>query len=161
MPSPQPLRDQASDADQDYAGLLRAELAQLWLSVVAARAPQVADWIKDDAGKPIPTDRQATPYLQALTIWFQLVRIADENAAIRHRRQTETRDGTDAVPGSFAEAFASTAMTPETLTSLAKRLSVGPTLTAHPTEPKRVTVLEIHRRIYRCLLYTSPSPRDS
>jgi phosphoenolpyruvate carboxylase len=32
------------------------------------------------------------------------------------------------------------------------RLSVGPTLTAHPTEAKRVTVLEIHRRIYRLLV---------
>ncbi|MGP1274991.1 MAG: phosphoenolpyruvate carboxylase, partial [Caulobacterales bacterium] len=29
---------------------------------------------------------------------------------------------------------------------------VGPTLTAHPTETKRVTVLEIHRRIYRLLV---------
>ncbi|TGS57599.1 phosphoenolpyruvate carboxylase, partial [Mesorhizobium sp. M3A.F.Ca.ET.201.01.1.1] len=31
------------------------------------------------------------------------------------------------------------------------KLSVGPTMTAHPTEAKRVTVLEIHRRIYRKL----------
>ncbi|TIT18162.1 MAG: phosphoenolpyruvate carboxylase, partial [Mesorhizobium sp.] len=30
-------------------------------------------------------------------------------------------------------------------------LCVGPTMTAHPTEAKRVTVLEIHRRIYRKL----------
>ncbi|MXX88939.1 MAG: phosphoenolpyruvate carboxylase [Boseongicola sp. SB0677_bin_26] len=30
-------------------------------------------------------------------------------------------------------------------------MSVGPTLTAHPPETERVTVLEIHRRIYQDL----------
>ncbi len=37
-------------------------------------------------------------------------------------------------------------------------LNVGPTITAHPTEAKRVTVHEIHRRIY-LKLYELESPR--
>ena len=32
------------------------------------------------------------------------------------------------------------------------KLGIGPTITAHPTEAKRVSVLEIHRRIYQTLV---------
>lgn len=31
-------------------------------------------------------------------------------------------------------------------------IAIGPTITAHPTETKRVTVLDIHRRIYLCVV---------
>jgi phosphoenolpyruvate carboxylase len=41
---------------------------------------------------------------------------------------------------------------PENFLTAVNSLSVGPTLTAHPTEAKRVTILEIHRRIYRLLV---------
>ncbi len=42
--------------------------------------------------------------------------------------------------------------TPDRLKPTLSRLSVVPTITAHPTEAKRVTILEIHRRIYRKLV---------
>src|SRR5690606_36929999 len=47
---------------------------------------------------------------------------------------------------------------PATVQSLLDAMRVVPTLTAHPTEAKRVTVLEIHRRIY-LLLYELESER--
>ena len=48
--------------------------------------------------KPIPASNDAIAYLRALTIWFQLSRIGDENAAIRLRRTTESTQGPEAVP---------------------------------------------------------------
>ncbi len=137
----------------DYAGQLRHDLGALWRNVIARRAPQVAGWIgRNDAG--LPPEGEAGPFLQAISIWFQLSRIIDENAAVRERRQSEVQGGAEAIEGSFAQALAAMdpATTAEAFTAMAGQLSVGPTLTAHPTEAKRVTVLEIHRRIYRLLV---------
>lgn len=134
-----------------YAEDLREELSTLWRAVLDRRAPHVAAWVRGSALAPIPAGKEATPYLQALTIWFQLERIADENVAIRDRRMTETEAGAQSVPESFAEALDQSDIDANALQRLTEGLTVGPTLTAHPTEAKRVTVLEIHRRIYRSL----------
>ncbi|MFW8594081.1 phosphoenolpyruvate carboxylase [Cribrihabitans neustonicus] len=144
----------ADPADGAYAAALRAELKALWLDVLRQRAPGVAARLSAAAPVRLPADAPATPYLQAFNIWFQLLKIAEENAAMRGRRQAETQDGPEGVEGSFARALdlAGGLATPERLRQVAGRFSAGPTLTAHPTEAKRVTVLEIHRRIYRGLV---------
>ncbi len=139
-------------ASPSYAGDLREELYQLWRNILDKRAPHVAKWAAGPAASEIPTGSDATPYLQALTIWFQLLRVVDENAQVRDRRQTETQDGAAAIGGSFADAMTRAGLDLQSFTAVANSLSVGPTLTAHPTEAKRVTVLEIHRRIYRKLV---------
>lgn len=126
-------------------------MASVWENVLNRRAPQVTAWLSDQS-QEIPTGPAATPYLQAMTIWFQLNRIVDENLAIKLNRQTETSRGSCAVLGSFAKAFEDAEIEPKALALAVERLSIGPTLTAHPTEAKRVTVLEIHRRIYRGLV---------
>ena len=99
--------------------------------------------------------------LQVIGIWLQLLNIAEENAAMRNRRQMETRSGPDQVPGSFSHAFSAVAaanVSPEAVQNALDTVDVQPTITAHPTEAKRVTVLEIHRRIY-LKLYELESPR--
>ncbi|WP_136659507.1 phosphoenolpyruvate carboxylase [Nitratireductor sp. XY-223] len=145
------LRSIAEDRTA-YADGLWAELRILWRNILLKRAPHVASWADAPSPTAIPLGKEATPYLQALSIWFQLQRIIEENAAVRDRRMTETIRGPEAVEGGFAEALSSNAITAERFRDVAGALSVGPTLTAHPTEAKRVTVLEIHRRIYRCLV---------
>ncbi len=134
---------------------LRGGLFRLFLAVVADRAPDVARWLRTGAEEPIPAGAEAVQYLQALNIWFQLQKIAEENGAMRLRRRTEAEAGPSAVPGSFAmvldRASASKPGRKEAEAALT-RLSVAPTITAHPTEAKRVTILEIHRRIYRRLV---------
>jgi len=130
---------------------LRAGLFRLLLSVVAERAPDVARYLRTGAADPIPAGPAAVPYLQALNIWFQLQKIAEENGAMRARRRAEAEAGPSAVPGSFAMAMDRLAGAAGIPAALA-RLTVVPTLTAHPTEAKRVTILEIHRRIYRKLV---------
>lgn len=132
-----------------------AILIALLSSVVTARAPAVARWLEGGASDPIPSGSAAVPFLQALNIYFHLLRIAEENSAMRSRRRTEAEDGPGAVPGSFAMAFerlAAAHLPRKDIDAALARLSVAPTLTAHPTEAKRVTILEIHRRIYRRLV---------
>ena len=147
-----PLPEVALPERDEYALRLRADLAGLWRNVINLRAPQVAASIDnpDDA----LLQAQSVPCLQAINIWFQLTRIIDENTAMRARRHTEAKEGAAAVDGSFAKAITDLApnTTAAAFAAMTALLSVGPTLTAHPTEAKRVTVLEIHRRIYRHLV---------
>ncbi|WP_209508183.1 phosphoenolpyruvate carboxylase [Ruegeria sp. HKCCSP335] len=143
LPTPNP---------SSYAEGLRSELRALWRNILLKRAPHVAAWAESTPLQPIPTGPEATPYLQALSIWFQLLRIIDENAEVRDRRLTETQNGAEAVEGGFAEALTDLSLTYSQVVKLTADLCTGPTLTAHPTEAKRVTVLEIHRRIYRNLV---------
>lgn len=86
---------------------------------------------------------------QALTIWFQLQRIDDETIAILDRWQAKSNAGATSVPDSFAQTIASADIDARAFEAAALTLSVGPTLTAHPTKAKRVAVREIHHRIYR------------
>jgi len=93
--------------------------------------------------------------LQVQGIWFQLLSIAEQNAAMRRRRQIEAERGQDHVQGTFAQVMSSAAkagVPASAIRSLLEVLRVRPVITAHPTEAKRVTVLEKHRRIYRRLV---------
>ena len=152
MPAVPQLTDTAAEVE-DYTATLRTDLRRLWGNVIQRRAPEVLESALSPTAN-LWSEEAAIPLMQAVNIWFQLNRIIDENAAIRSRRTTEAAEGPEAVEGSFAAALAALdpCMTREDFTALSARLSVGPTLTAHPTEAKRVTVLEIHRRIYRLLV---------
>lgn len=93
--------------------------------------------------------------LQAWGIWFQLLNIAEENTAMRRRRFLEKTDGLENIPGTFANAFRQAkdlGADSGGIQELLYKAYICPTITAHPTEAKRITVLEIHRRIY-LLLY--------
>lgn len=146
------LTDPADDTDA-YVAALRSDLRRLWSNVIQRRAPQVLQTALDPT-IGFPSGHTAIALMQSVNIWFQLLKIIEENAAIRTRRTVEATQGPEAVEGSFAAALSALdpQMTREDFTQLSTRLSVGPTLTAHPTEAKRVTVLEIHRRIYRLLV---------
>ncbi len=87
-------------------------------------------------------------------IWFQLIAIAEQNTAMRRRRHVERNAGRDRLKNSFSAVLARAAaqgVPPETVHGVLSSLRVRPTLTAHPTEAKRVTVLEKFRRIYLIL----------
>ena len=136
--------------------MLRDQLRQ----VIRVREPRVLAVIDEPANADIPAEF-IEHALQVIGIWLQLLNIAEENAAMRNRRQMESRSGADHVPGSFSHAFSVVAaanVTPEAVQKALDTIDVQPTITAHPTEAKRVTVLEIHRRIY-LKLYELESPR--
>ncbi len=93
--------------------------------------------------------------LQSVGIRFQLTAIAEEIAETRKIRLAEVSGGPDAVIGSFHRMLGHAAARNVTGEQVAQALGsfrISPTITAHPTEAKRVTILEIHRRIYRKLV---------
>jgi len=130
---------------------LTGQILELWRRVLARRAPDIAEYLDARPTTRLPTGQNATPYLQALNIRFQLLRIVDENEAMRTRRAKEIGGGVAANPQTFASLLSNDFDTGD-VARTAENTIVGPTFTAHPTESKRVTVLEIHRRIYRGLV---------
>ena len=137
--------------DGGYVDEITVLLRDLLRRVIRERAPKVLAIIDNpEDARSIKPDLIA-PALQVIGIWLQLLNIAEENAAMRSRRRLETMGGNDQILGSFSNAFATIAAAGASGEAVAKALETaeaGPTITAHPTEAKRVTVLEIHRRIY-------------
>ncbi len=135
------------------------EVAQLlfdqFVEVIRVHQPELEPALRGE-----PTADGASPELiaraiQAQGTWFQLLSIAEQNAAMRLRRQAEVERGPEQLRGTFAQvvsAAAAQGVAAEQLRSLVAHLRVRPVITAHPTEAKRVTVLEKHRRIYRRLV---------
>lgn len=91
---------------------------------------------------------------QAYSIAFQLLSMVEENAAVQMRRKAE-RDGALAeVSGLWQQNLKrqlERGITEEQIAQTLADIKVEPVLTAHPTEAKRATVLEHHRRLYLLL----------
>jgi phosphoenolpyruvate carboxylase len=133
-------------------GFSRATLLrELYLSVFQRLQPDLIPLIEGNLsfGGIHPT--LLTKALRAQGIWFQLLAIAEQNRDMRNRRFIETDQGLDNVKGSFAHTFKQLrdqGIKPDQVQSALNELRIRPTITAHPTEAKRVTVLECYRRIY-------------
>lgn len=154
-------QSQLPSEDSTYIEEITATLRNLLRQVIKAREPEVLSIIDDPSAAAAIPGHLVEHALQAIGIWLQLMNIAEENASIRNRRELEKQGGPDHVIGSFSHAVALVAaagVPPETVMRVLSNVDVGPTITAHPTEAKRVTVLEIHRRIY-LKLFELESPR--
>ncbi len=93
--------------------------------------------------------------MQSVGIRFQLTAIAEEIADTRKVRLAEASSGPEAVIGSFHRTLGHAAARGTSAADVQRALAgfqVSPTITAHPTEAKRITILENHRRIYRTLV---------
>lgn len=98
---------------------------------------------------------QREKLVQALSIYFQLMNLVEENAAVQFRRKVENRVGAEYIRGSWAETFIrwkNAGLTEEQIASILPQLQIQPVLTAHPTEAKRVSILELHREFYLMLV---------
>jgi len=134
----------------------RAELLfGLLLAVVQRYEPRVAAVLRQEQTTAGMSAVLLARTLQAQGIWFQLLAIAEQNRDMRNRRETEREGGYEQLRGTFANVFARAAaegITGAQIRGAFAGLRVRPVITAHPTEAKRVTVLERHRRIYLRLL---------
>jgi phosphoenolpyruvate carboxylase len=156
-----PIKNRSQAEDSTYIVDITEMLKGLLRQVIKAREPEVLTILDNPESAAVIPDHLVEHALQTIGIWLQLMNIAEEIAAIRDRRELERQGGPDQVIGSFSHAVAQVAATgvpPETVARVLQTLNVGPTITAHPTEAKRVTVLEIHRRIY-LKLFELDSPR--
>ncbi len=106
---------------------------------------------------------------QAYSIAFQLLNMVEEAAAAEMRYLRETSEGLTAERGLWGEWLgkAKAAGLPDAeVAALAARVRVEPVLTAHPTEAKRLAVLEQHRALYSLIAHRerhvrTPSQEDA
>jgi phosphoenolpyruvate carboxylase len=147
--------DPAAASAAAYANEVVELLSSLLLALVRERQPEVESVLRGERPISELSPELVARTLQVQGIWFQLLSIAEQNAAMRRRRQVETERGHDQLRGTFAQVISAAAaakIPAEEVRSLLQILRVRPVITAHPTEAKRVTVLEKHRRIYRRLV---------
>jgi phosphoenolpyruvate carboxylase len=94
-------------------------------------------------------------YCQALSIAFQLLDIVEENTANQVRRRTDDPRRHEGEPGFWLwnlNDLRERGFGEREVRRAIERVSAEPVLTAHPTEAKRATVLEHHRKIYLLLV---------
>jgi phosphoenolpyruvate carboxylase len=140
------------DADLQFImSCFREVLSSLGEEQLAARLP----WINNgESSSALPPEDEGK-YIQALSISFQLLNMVEENAAVQYKRQLENAQGPAAIRGSWGETFAQwkeKGYSEKQMAAIFPRLRIQPVLTAHPTEAKRVTVLELHRELYLLLV---------
>jgi len=88
---------------------------------------------------------------QAYSIAFQLLGMAEQNAADQFRKSIEQVSGMDAMPalwGDSLKQLMDAGWTSEQIARELPNMQVELVLTAHPTEAKRATVLAHHRRLF-------------
>jgi phosphoenolpyruvate carboxylase len=147
--------DPASASAAAYANEVVELLSALLLDLVRRRQPELETVLRGERPASELSPELLARALQVQGIWFQLLSIAEQNAAMRRRRQTEAERGYEQVRGTFAQVMSSAAamgIPASEAQALLEILRIRPVITAHPTEAKRVTVLEKHRRIYRRLV---------
>ncbi|MCA6074990.1 phosphoenolpyruvate carboxylase [Fulvivirga sedimenti] len=92
---------------------------------------------------------------QAIGICFELLNLVEENAATQYRRKTETQFGIASTRGSWGETlhqWKTAGLNEEDMAQKLRTIRAVPVLTAHPTEAKRLTVIDIHRELYLLLV---------
>ena len=147
--------DPAAASAAAYANEVMELLSALLLDLVRRRQPELEPVLRGERPASELSPELLARALQVQGIWFQLLSIAEQNAAMRRRRQTEAERGYEQVRGTFAQVVSSAAemgIPPSEVRALLEIMRIRPVITAHPTEAKRVTVLEKHRRIYRRLV---------
>ncbi len=102
-----------------------------------------------------PARRLSPRGMQVLSLAFQLLNMVEENTANQSRRRRETLDPESVEDGLWEgelRKLAEAGVDAATLRARLAAIEIVPTLTAHPTEAKRATVLEHHRRLYLALV---------
>jgi phosphoenolpyruvate carboxylase len=147
--------DPAAASAAAYAQEVVELLSGLLLELVRERQPEVESVLRGERNAASLSPELLARTLQVQGIWFQLLSIAEQNAAMRRRRQVEIERGYDQLRGTFAQVITGAAAAGVSAAEIAELLGVlrvRPVITAHPTEARRVTVLEKHRRVYRRLV---------
>jgi phosphoenolpyruvate carboxylase len=128
-----------------------AFLREQLLAVIRRHMPEIEAVVRDNKAGAGLAPRQMARALQAQGILFQLVSIAEQAYAMRRRRRIEREKGHDKLLGTFDYVLSSAAnmgVTSSDVHAQLQTLRIRPVITAHPTEAKRVSILEKYRKIY-------------
>jgi phosphoenolpyruvate carboxylase len=109
----------------------------------------------ENAGIPLERYPNTERALQAFSIFFQLLNMAEENSAAQNRRALEAEKGLEHLTGLWGRTLGKLrdfGITETEIRTLLPEIAVNAVLTAHPTEAKRKTVLEQHRQLYLLLV---------
>jgi phosphoenolpyruvate carboxylase len=131
-----------------------AFLREQLLAVIRRHMPEIEAVVRDSKAGAGLEPRQMARALQAQGILFQLVSIAEQAYAMRRRRRIERERGHDKLLGTFDYVLSSAAnagVNAAEVRAQLQTLRIRPVITAHPTEAKRVSILEKYRRIYLLL----------
>lgn len=112
-------------------------------------------WINEGMQGATISEALEEKLIQALGMSFELLNIAEQNAATQYRRKMESQIDLSAIRGSWAEAlqqWKQAGLSDQQISEAITQLNIMPVLTAHPTEAKRITVLAIHRELYLLLV---------
>ncbi len=137
---------------------LRFLMACFYEVLVEAGEKTIADhlpWCDLAAGSKQSLERPSTRHVQAFSIAFQLLSMVEENAAAQARRGQETLEGLASPRALWRQSLddlCQEGVTAEAIAQALPQMKVELVLTAHPTEAKRQTVLEQHRRLYLSLV---------
>jgi phosphoenolpyruvate carboxylase len=114
---------------------------------------QLADhlpWVNE-----VKVSQRPNPRLcQVYSIAFQLLNMVEENVSTQVRRLRESELGLAREPGLWADQFhrlKQAGFAAEDICSHLPEIRVEPVLTAHPTEAKRLAVLEQHRSLFNLI----------
>lgn len=130
----------------DYAellGVFRGLLGELGEATAAAS-------LEPGNGHAVP-EGDLRAVIHAQSVAFQLLNLVEENAAAQARRQREAALGATREPGLWGQnlrQLRQAGYSGEEVLAALEGVRVEPVLTAHPTEAKRPTVLQIQRRLY-------------
>src|SRR5258708_5884571 len=125
----------------------REVLEELGEQDLAKRLP----WISNVTISDRPNPRLS----QAYSVAFQLLNMVEENVAAQVRRSRESDLGLASEPGLWAyqlERLKKAGLSEDQIAQRLPYIRVEPVLTAHPTEAKRLAVLEQHRALYLLLV---------
>jgi phosphoenolpyruvate carboxylase len=102
-----------------------------------------------------PPDESAPPRLGlALSVAFQLLNMVEENAAAQTRALRDRVEGVCAEPGAWGaqlRRLKEIGVAENVIAQALRAVRVEPVLTAHPTEAKRLSVLDQHRVLFGLL----------
>lgn len=129
-------------------GILAEVLTELGDGELARWLPWQGSLPGDAKGPPPP--RLGLAYAVA----FQLLNLVEETTAASMRQLREDTEGAEAERGLWADQLAECrrrGVAGEELAATLRDVEVEPVLTAHPTEAKRLSVLEQHRALMRLL----------
>ncbi|GAB2776941.1 phosphoenolpyruvate carboxylase [Salinimicrobium soli] len=108
--------------------------------------------LKDSISSNVALEKKQ---IQVLSIYLQLMNLVEENGAVQYRRKLTDSNGMKAIRGSWSETFhrwKEKGLSEEQMQKIIEKVKLIPVLTAHPTETKRISILELHREIYLNLI---------